>query len=85
MTADAKDLINRMLTVDPAKRITGIEAIHHPWIAQGETVASHQDRLATIDRLRTFNSARRKFKAAVIAIQLAHMNFGESSEEPEEI
>ena len=85
MTADAKDLINRMLTVDPAKRITGIEAINHPWIGQRDTVASPQERLATLDRLRTFNSARRKFKAAVIAVQLTQMNFGESSEEPEAI
>ena len=28
----AKDLIQRLLTVDPAKRITARDALQHPWI-----------------------------------------------------
>ncbi len=32
VTAEAKNLINSMLTVNPAKRITSSEALKHPWI-----------------------------------------------------
>ena len=32
VTPEAKNLINQMLTVNPAKRITAAEAIKHPWI-----------------------------------------------------
>ena len=32
MTAAAKELINRMLTLDQDKRITADEALKHPWI-----------------------------------------------------
>lgn len=32
MTHEAKNLINSMLTVNPAKRITATEALKHPWI-----------------------------------------------------
>uniref|UniRef100_A0A671QMA4 Protein kinase domain-containing protein n=1 Tax=Sinocyclocheilus anshuiensis TaxID=1608454 RepID=A0A671QMA4_9TELE len=32
VTPDAKDLINKMLTINPSKRITAAEALKHPWI-----------------------------------------------------
>ncbi|TSL34535.1 Calcium/calmodulin-dependent protein kinase type II delta 1 chain [Bagarius yarrelli] len=32
VTPEAKDLINKMLTINPAKRITAAEALKHPWI-----------------------------------------------------
>lgn len=32
VTAEAKNLINSMLTVNPAKRISATEALKHPWI-----------------------------------------------------
>lgn len=32
VTPEAKNLINSMLTVNPAKRITASEALKHPWI-----------------------------------------------------
>ena len=33
VTAEAKGLINSMLTVNPAKRITASQALKHPWIS----------------------------------------------------
>uniref|UniRef100_A0A5F9C3G4 calcium/calmodulin-dependent protein kinase n=1 Tax=Oryctolagus cuniculus TaxID=9986 RepID=A0A5F9C3G4_RABIT len=33
VTPEAKDLINKMLTINPAKRITASEALKHPWIS----------------------------------------------------
>ena len=32
VTPDAKNLINSMLTVNPAKRINATDALKHPWI-----------------------------------------------------
>lgn len=33
VTPEAKDLINKMLTINPSKRITAAEALKHPWIS----------------------------------------------------
>ncbi|XP_064603204.1 calcium/calmodulin-dependent protein kinase type II delta chain-like isoform X3 [Liolophura sinensis] len=60
VTPDAKNLINSMLTVNPAKRITASEALRHPWICR-ERVASAVHRQETVDCLKKFN-ARRKLK-----------------------
>lgn len=64
VTADAKDLINKMLIVDQHKRITAAQALDHPWIKNRDRVASKVHRQETITVLRKFN-ARRKLKAAV--------------------
>ncbi|CAB1351830.1 unnamed protein product [Coregonus sp. 'balchen'] len=32
VTPDAKDLINKMLTINPAKRVTATDSLKHPWI-----------------------------------------------------
>lgn len=32
MTPEAKNLINQMLTINPAKRITAEQALKHPWV-----------------------------------------------------
>uniref|UniRef100_A0A8C0H975 calcium/calmodulin-dependent protein kinase n=1 Tax=Chelonoidis abingdonii TaxID=106734 RepID=A0A8C0H975_CHEAB len=61
VTPEAKDLINKMLTINPAKRITASEALKHPWICQRSTVASMMHRQETVDCLKKFN-ARRKLK-----------------------
>lgn len=41
VTAEAKDLINKMLTINPAKRVTATDALKHPWICVGVTCAKH--------------------------------------------
>jgi len=63
VTPEAKNLINQMLTVNPAKRITAAEALKHPWICQRERVASVVHRQETVDCLKKFN-ARRKLKVS---------------------
>ncbi|KAL7982023.1 hypothetical protein Chor_001080 [Crotalus horridus] len=65
VTPEAKDLINKMLTINPAKRIHASEALKHPWICQRSTVASMMHRQETVDCLKKFN-ARRKLKVRVI-------------------
>uniref|UniRef100_A0AAX7UZY8 calcium/calmodulin-dependent protein kinase n=1 Tax=Astatotilapia calliptera TaxID=8154 RepID=A0AAX7UZY8_ASTCA len=61
VTPEAKNLINQMLTINPAKRITAQEALKHPWVCQRSTVASMMHRQETVECLKKFN-ARRKLK-----------------------
>jgi len=70
VTHEAKNLINSMLTVNPAKRITAAEALKHPWICQRERIASMVHRQETVDCLKKFN-ARRKLKGAILTTMLA--------------
>jgi len=70
VTAEAKNLINSMLTVNPAKRITSAEALKHPWICNREKFASVVHRQETVDCLKKFN-ARRKLKGAILTTMLA--------------
>uniref|UniRef100_A0A674BNM7 calcium/calmodulin-dependent protein kinase n=1 Tax=Salmo trutta TaxID=8032 RepID=A0A674BNM7_SALTR len=65
VTPDAKDLINKMLTINPGKRITTAEALKHPWICQRSTVASMMHRQETVECLKKFN-ARRKLKVTLL-------------------
>uniref|UniRef100_A0A673HV75 calcium/calmodulin-dependent protein kinase n=1 Tax=Sinocyclocheilus rhinocerous TaxID=307959 RepID=A0A673HV75_9TELE len=69
VTPDAKDLINKMLTINPSKRITAAEALKHPWICQRSTVASMMHRQETVECLKKFN-ARRKLKVSFAAKSL---------------
>ncbi|KAL4660927.1 calcium/calmodulin-dependent protein kinase type II subunit delta isoform X7 [Arapaima gigas] len=74
VTPEAKDLINKMLTINPVKRITASEALKHPWICQRSTVASMMHRQETVECLKKFN-ARRKLKGAILTTMLATRNF----------
>ncbi|KAI9519131.1 calcium/calmodulin-dependent protein kinase type II delta 2 chain isoform X2 [Gymnodraco acuticeps] len=74
VTPDAKDLINKMLTINPSKRITAAEALKHPWICQRSTVASMMHRQETVECLKKFN-ARRKLKGAILTTLLVTRNF----------
>uniref|UniRef100_A0A672NJM6 calcium/calmodulin-dependent protein kinase n=1 Tax=Sinocyclocheilus grahami TaxID=75366 RepID=A0A672NJM6_SINGR len=56
VTAEAKNLINQMLTINPAKRITADQALKHPWVCQRSTVASMVHRQETVECLRKFNA-----------------------------
>lgn len=38
---ESKDLVKRMLLVDPGKRITAEEALKHPWFNFDETSTIH--------------------------------------------
>lgn len=81
VTPEAKNLINSMLTVNPAKRITATEALKHPWICQRERVASVVHRQETVDCLKKFN-ARRKLKGAILTTMLATRNFSMWNKNP---
>ncbi|XP_007906338.1 calcium/calmodulin-dependent protein kinase type II subunit alpha isoform X3 [Callorhinchus milii] len=74
VTPEAKDLINKMLTINPSKRISAAEVLKHPWISHRATVASCMHRQETVDCLKKFN-ARRKLKGAILTTMLATRNF----------
>eukprot|EP00968_Pinguiococcus_pyrenoidosus_P013442 scaffold1220_cov259-Pinguiococcus_pyrenoidosus.AAC.114 len=60
---DAKDLINKMITVNPRERITAHDALHHSWIEAEASVLGRRDIQSTTKELRKHN-ARRKLRAA---------------------
>ncbi|KAM9803852.1 calcium/calmodulin-dependent protein kinase type II subunit gamma isoform 11-T11 [Neosynchiropus ocellatus] len=80
VTPEAKNLINQMLTINPAKRITADQALKHPWVCQRSTVASMMHRQETVECLRKFN-ARRKLKGAILTTMLVSRNFSARKQE----
>nr|CDS18199.1 calcium:calmodulin dependent protein kinase type [Echinococcus granulosus] len=82
VTAEAKNLINSMLTMNPSKRITAAEALKHQWIFQPERVASSMHRQETVECLKKFN-AKRKLKGAILTTMIATRNiFSVTKKEP---
>uniref|UniRef100_A0A8C6NNU2 calcium/calmodulin-dependent protein kinase n=1 Tax=Nothobranchius furzeri TaxID=105023 RepID=A0A8C6NNU2_NOTFU len=77
VTPEAKDLINKMLTINPSKRITAAEALKHPWICQRSTVASMMHRQETVECLKKFN-ARRKLKVRLQTLHQVSIYAGRS-------
>ncbi|PAA55015.1 hypothetical protein BOX15_Mlig028881g1 [Macrostomum lignano] len=65
ISAEAKDLVSRLLDVDPQRRLTVEEALRHPWIHERSRVPKlHLSE--TVEEMKKFNS-RRKLKGAVLA------------------
>ncbi|CAL8076091.1 unnamed protein product [Calicophoron daubneyi] len=73
VTDSAVELVKRMLTINPNKRITAAEALEHPWIKHRNVRVSTIHRPQTLYNLQVFN-VRRKLKAAMVFVQ-AVMNF----------
>jgi serine/threonine protein kinase len=61
---DAKNLIKKLLTVNPSKRYDANGAMKNTWIGADASELSGQDLGVNLDQLKKFN-AKRKFKAAV--------------------
>ncbi|PAA60963.1 hypothetical protein BOX15_Mlig017123g1 [Macrostomum lignano] len=65
ISAEAKDLVSRLLELDPQRRLTIDEALQHPWISDKSRVPKlHLGE--TVEEMKKFN-ARRKLKGAVLA------------------
>ncbi|XP_029458994.1 peripheral plasma membrane protein CASK isoform X7 [Rhinatrema bivittatum] len=71
ISESAKDLVRRMLMLDPAERITVYEALNHPWLKERDRYAYKIHLPETVEQLRKFN-ARRKLKGAVLAAVSSH-------------
>ncbi|KHN73489.1 Protein lin-2 [Toxocara canis] len=62
----AKDLLIRLLTVDPHKRISAEEALNHEWIRERDRAAPKKHLQSTVEQIRRYNS-RRKLKSNILA------------------
>ena len=71
MSDDAKDLIRKMLVVDPDRRLTADQALRHPWFLLGDHELVSRNLTKTLDTMKKFN-ARRKFKGVAKGIMMAN-------------
>lgn len=75
---NAKDLVKKLLTVDPRQRLTAPQALEHPWFANivdltPEQIASQNssDLTPAMKHFRSYN-ATRKFRKGVLAVMAAN-------------
>mmetsp|Transcript_20441 Transcript_20441/g.60337 ORF Transcript_20441/g.60337 Transcript_20441/m.60337 type:complete len:320 (-) Transcript_20441:423-1382(-) len=62
ISSDAKDLVSKLLVVDPKQRLSAAEVLQHPWI----TSTAPQDQLsATMQSLKKYNAHRKLKKVAL--------------------
>jgi len=63
---EAKDLVTKLLTTDPKKRITADQILAHPWI-KGEKVSNTN--IPNIqERVKAFNSKKKQLKKTGTAL-----------------
>ena len=67
---DAKDLVSKLLTVDPNSRYTAQQALNSPWVQGAASTLSTRDLGSSLVQFRKFN-AKRKLKQAVLAVSFA--------------
>uniref|UniRef100_A0AAV2LCA4 Uncharacterized protein n=1 Tax=Knipowitschia caucasica TaxID=637954 RepID=A0AAV2LCA4_KNICA len=84
ISESAKDLVRRMLMLDPAERITVYEALNHPWLKERDRYAYKIHMPESVEQLRKFN-ARRKLKGAVLAAVSSHKFNSYYGDPPEEL
>ncbi|XP_062861564.1 peripheral plasma membrane protein CASK isoform X2 [Trichomycterus rosablanca] len=84
ISESAKDLVRRMLMLDPAERITVYEALNHPWLKERDRYAYKIHLPETVEQLRKFN-ARRKLKGAVLAAVSSHKFSSFYGDPPEDL
>ena len=67
ISADAKDLIRKLLTVDPLVRYTAEEALRHSWMSRSSGSLASKQLEATLQNLKHYHR-QRKFKGAAKAV-----------------
>ncbi|XP_059662483.1 calcium-dependent protein kinase 19-like [Cornus florida] len=67
ISSSAKDLVQRMLTQDPKKRITSAQVLEHPWIRDGKASDKPIDS-AVLSRMKQFRAMNKLKKLALKVI-----------------
>ncbi|KAK7283757.1 hypothetical protein RIF29_13503 [Crotalaria pallida] len=68
ISAAAKDLIRKMLTYDPKKRITASDALEHPWMKEGGEASDKPIDSAVLIRMKQFRAMNKMKKLALKVI-----------------
>ncbi|XP_057957325.1 calcium-dependent protein kinase 2-like [Malania oleifera] len=64
----AKDLVKKMLTPDPKKRITSAQVLEHPWIREGGEASDKPIDSAVLSRMKQFRAMNKLKKLALKVI-----------------
>ncbi|XP_022131793.1 calcium-dependent protein kinase 29 [Momordica charantia] len=73
ISASAKDLVSKMLTRDPKKRITAAEALEHPWLKIDGEASSKPIDSAVLIRMKQFR-AMNKFKQLALKVMAENLS-----------
>ncbi|EZG65535.1 calcium/calmodulin-dependent protein kinase [Gregarina niphandrodes] len=76
VSRDAKDLIQKLLTRHPKKRITAEQALKHPWLASHSTEQVPRFGVELLEKFRRFQGLSRLKKIA-LTIMAQHIDEGE--------
>lgn len=64
----AKDLVRKMLTQDPKKRITAAQVLEHPWLKEGGEASDKPIDSAVLSRMKQFRATNKLKKMALKVI-----------------
>ncbi|EEF29820.1 calcium-dependent protein kinase 33 [Ricinus communis] len=68
ISSSAKDLVRRMLTQDPKKRITSTQVLEHPWLKEGGDASDKPIDSAVLSRMKQFRAMNKLKKMALKVI-----------------
>lgn len=71
VSEEAKDLIRKMLVVDPSERLKADAAMRHSWFMKGDHELVERSLEQTLSTMKTFN-AKRKLKGTVKTVMMAN-------------
>lgn len=68
ISEDAKDLIRKLLTINPLQRYTADQALAHPWLHVDDHLMNQEHLHENVEELKRFQAAR-KLKAGINAVR----------------
>ncbi|XP_027940744.1 calcium-dependent protein kinase 2-like [Vigna unguiculata] len=68
ISSSAKDLVRKMLTKDPKKRITSAQVLEHPWLREGGNASDKPIDSAVLSRMKQFRAMNKLKKLALKVI-----------------
>ncbi|XP_050429430.1 peripheral plasma membrane protein CASK isoform X3 [Adelges cooleyi] len=74
----AKDLVCKMLCLDPKKRLTIEEVLNHRWLRERDKNASKTHLVETVEQLKIYNSRRRLRGAVMSAVSSSRWTYQSS-------